>query len=50
MADQTPDAVSTPLSESLQALHELFVSYMEAGFTERQALIICVELMRGQQQ
>lgn len=40
-----PDELS-PILEAAIGLHELFLVYMEAGFTERQALILVFESIR----
>ncbi len=50
MADQPMPDISTPLGAGLEAIHELFISYMAAGFTERQAIALIAEIsVRAQQ-
>ena len=35
----------TELAQAAASLHELFVSYVEAGFTEQQALYLVSKIM-----
>lgn len=39
----------TTLNEAAAAAHELYLSYVEAGFTEEQALTIVVGLLKNAQ-
>jgi hypothetical protein len=41
------DEPLAPLREAAVALHELFRAYQEAGFTESQALALCVGALTG---
>lgn len=40
-----PDEMS-PILEAAVGLHELFLTYVAAGFTEYQALVLVVEMVR----
>lgn len=48
MAEQ-PDPL-TALGAAAQQLHEVFLSYVEAGFTESQALYLIAQILRGSDQ
>jgi hypothetical protein len=44
MAD-TPEEPMTMLSQGSATLHELFLSYQEAGFTEDQAMRLIISVL-----
>lgn len=39
--------MSFSMSESAIAAHEMFVSYLDAGFDENQALFLVVEILKA---
>ena len=41
--DQMPDDPMNILQQDAAALHEMFTSYVSAGFTEDQAMRICLQ-------
>lgn len=43
--DINPEELS-PILEAAIGFHELFLVYVEAGFTEYQALVLVVEMVR----
>lgn len=45
--DGSPEPVDplTELAEAAASLHELFSSYQTAGFTEEQAMRLCIAIM-----
>lgn len=43
----TPVEPMTELLESAVSLHELYLSYVEAGFTEQQALYLIGQVLAG---
>jgi hypothetical protein len=45
MSDKMPTEQMTRLMEGATGLHELFLTMVKAGFTERQALTILGEMM-----
>ena len=46
-ADEPVDTMSVLVGAAVQ-MHELFLSLMQAGFTERQAIMLCAEMVRQQ--
>jgi hypothetical protein len=42
-----PEDPITQLAEAAMSLHELFIAYVAAGFTENQALYIVGQLVAG---
>lgn len=47
MADDMPENPFSQLAQAAMSLHELFTSYLDAGFSERQALYLVACLMTG---
>lgn len=47
MPDSAPESPLTELAAAAAQLHELFVSYVNAGFTENQALRIVIGVITG---
>lgn len=45
--DSAPESPLTELAAAAAQLHELFVSYVNAGFTENQALRIVIGVITG---
>lgn len=45
MSDKDKDNPFTPLAEAAFSTHELFVAYIQAGFTEAQAMQLLIGLM-----
>lgn len=39
----------TPLHQAAQQIHEMFMSYIAAGFSRSEALYLIAELLRAQQ-
>lgn len=46
MSDENGDFVSPALSAAL-AMHEMYETLIEAGFTQKEALYIVAEMVRG---
>lgn len=42
-----PPSPMTELAEAASSMHELFTEWVKAGFTERQALYLCGQVLRG---
>jgi hypothetical protein len=41
MSDDAPDSPLTALDQEAVRLHEIYLSYMEAGFSEARAFELC---------
>lgn len=44
----TPSDPLSPLATAATQLHVMFVAYLAAGFTERQALVLIAEIVAAQ--
>ncbi len=44
--DENIEGIVSPLLQAACAMFEMFTTLMEAGFSERQALVICSEGIR----
>ena len=44
---EEPNTPITALWESALAMHEIFLTFMEAGFSESQALFMMVEMIKN---
>jgi hypothetical protein len=47
MSANDPNPPITELAAAAVQLHELFRAYVDAGFTEPQAMQLCVALLQG---
>lgn len=50
MSDQGPQDPLTGLAQAAAAIHEMFTAYVDAGFTEQQALYLVGRIVAAQVQ